>query len=98
MADEAGRRYGVSLQNTPWAAEVTKNRSFMVFNTVELVKELGAAPRISRILGGETVMIMNNLFGPCEYVDVMAPDWKPFLLFLQEGILLFPMCGISHCN
>ena len=76
MADEAGRRYGVSLQNTPWAAEVTKNRSFMVFNTVELVKELGAAPRISRILGGETVMIMNNLFGPCEYVDVMAPDWK----------------------
>ena len=28
------------------------------------------------IFRGETVMIMNNLFGPCEYVDVMAPDWK----------------------
>ena len=21
-------------------------------------------------------MIMKNVFGPCEYIDVMAPDWK----------------------
>ena len=31
LADEAGRRYGVSLQNTPWAGQVTKNRFFMAF-------------------------------------------------------------------
>lgn len=76
MADEAGRRYGVSLQNTTWTSEVTKNRSFMAFNTVELLNELNAAPYLSRMLGQEAVVIMKNVFGPCEYIDVMAPDWK----------------------
>lgn len=76
MADEAGRRYGVSLQNTSWADDVCKNRSFVVFNTVELLKELNTVPYISRMLGQEMVMIIKNVFGPCEYINAMAADWK----------------------
>lgn len=76
MADEAGRRYGVSLQNTPWAGEVTRNRSFIAFNTVELLKEINATPSLSRMMGQEIAMVMKNVLGPCEYIDAMAPDWK----------------------
>ena len=64
LADEAGRRYGVSLQNTPWAGQVTKNRFFMAFNAAQLVKDVQENPRLTLMLG------------PCDYMDVMAPDWK----------------------
>lgn len=75
LADEAGRRYGVSLQNTPWAGEVTKNRLFMTFNAAQLVKDVKGNPQLLRMLGGN-VATFNAILGPCEYVDLMAPDWK----------------------
>lgn len=75
LADEAGRRYGVSLQNTPWAGEVTKNRFFMVFNAAQLVREVRENPRLSRSLGSDAA-VFNAVLEPCDYVDVMAPDWK----------------------
>lgn len=75
-AVEAGRRFGVSLQNAPWAAEVTKNRCFMAFNTVELLKEVNEDVNLSRMIGQEMLIAMKNIIGPCEYVDVMAPDWR----------------------
>ena len=75
LADEAGRRYGVSLQNTPWAGQVTKNRFFMAFNAAQLVKDVQENPRLSRMLGSDAAMF-NAILGPCDYMDVMAPDWK----------------------
>lgn len=75
LADEAGRRYGVSLQNTPWAGEVTKNRFFMAFNAAQLAKDVQANPRLSRMLGSDATML-HAILGPCDYVDMMAPDWK----------------------
>ena len=53
LADEAGRRYGVSLQNTPWAGQVTKNRFFMAFNAAQLVKDVQENPRLTRMLGSD---------------------------------------------
>lgn len=75
LADEAGRRYGVSLQNTPWAGEVTKNRLFMAFNAAQLAKDLKDNPRLAYGLGGDAA-VFNAILAPCEYIDVMAPDWK----------------------
>lgn len=75
LAEEAGRRYGVSLQNTPWAGEVTKNRFFMAFNASQLVKEVQENPQLSRMLGSDAA-VFNAILGPCDYIDVMAPDWK----------------------
>ena len=75
LADEAGRRYGVSLQNTPWAGQVTKNRFFMAFNAAQLVKDVQENPRLTRMLGSDAAMF-NAILGPCDYMDVMAPDWK----------------------
>lgn len=75
LADEAGRRYGVSLQNTPWADEVTKNRFFMAFNAAQLVKNVKENPQLMRMLGSDAA-VFNAVLGPCEYIDVMAPDWK----------------------
>lgn len=75
LADEAGRRYGVSLQNTPWAGEVVKNRFFMAFNAAQLVKDVQENPRLSRMLGGDAA-VFNAILGPCDYIDVMAPDWR----------------------
>ena len=51
LADEAGRRYGVSLQNTPWAGEVVKNRFFMAFNAAQLVKDVQENPRLTPYAG-----------------------------------------------
>ena len=75
LADEAGRRYGVSLQNTPWAGEVVKNRFFMAFNAAQLVKDVRENPRLTRMLGSDAA-VFNAILGPCDYVDAMAPDWK----------------------
>lgn len=75
LADEAGRRYGVSLQNTPWADEVAKNRFFMAFNAAQLVKDVQQNPGLARMLGSD-VTLFNAILGPCEYIDLMAPDWK----------------------
>lgn len=75
MAEEAGRRYGVSLQNVPWAGEVTKNRSFMIVNMEELMKQLKTNPFLAKILGDKASML-NAILEPCEYVDAKAPDWK----------------------
>ncbi len=75
LADEAGRRYGVSLQNTPWAGEVVKNRFFMAFNAVQLVKDVQENPRLTRMLGSDAA-VFNAILGSCDYVDVMAPDWR----------------------
>ncbi|WP_455672806.1 DUF4836 family protein [Phocaeicola sp.] len=72
LADEAGRRYGVSLQNTPWAGEVTRNRFFMAFNAEQLLKD---APRMANMLGGNAALF-NAVLKSCEYIDIMAPDWK----------------------
>lgn len=75
LADEAGRRYGVSLQNAPWAGEVTKNRFFMAFNAAQLTRDIQDNPVLSRRLGSDAAMV-NAILGPCEYIDIMAPDWK----------------------
>ena len=75
LADEAGRRYGVSLQNTPWAGEVVKNRFFMAFNAAQLVKDVQENPRLTRMLGSDAA-VFNAILGSCDYVDVMAPDWR----------------------
>lgn len=75
LADEAGRRYGVSLRNTPWVGEVTKNRLFMAFNAAQLVKDIQENPQLSRMLG-DNAGIFNAILGPCDYMDAMAPDWK----------------------
>lgn len=75
LADEAGRHYGVSLQNTPWAGEVTKNRFFMVFNMVQLMQDIKENPQLARMMGGDMAML-NAILAPCEYIDAMAPDWK----------------------
>lgn len=75
LADEAGRRYGVSLQNTPWADEVTKNRFFMAFNVAQLVKEMQGNSGPARMTGSDAVMF-NAILGPCDYMDLMVPDWK----------------------
>lgn len=75
LADEAGRRYGVSLQNTPWAGEVTKNRFFMAFNVAQLVKEMQGNSGLARMTGSDAAMF-NAILGPCNYMDLMVPDWK----------------------
>ena len=74
LADEAGRRYGVSLQNTPWAGEVTKNRFFMAFHAAQLVREVQANPRFHLL--GNNAAVFNAVLGPCDYIDAMAPDWR----------------------
>ena len=56
LADEAGRRYGVSLQNTPWAGQVTKNRFFIAFNAAQLMKDVQENPRLTRMLGSDAAM------------------------------------------
>ena len=75
LADEAGRRYGVSLQNAPWADEVTGNRFFMAFNAAQLVKSFRENPNLARLLGGDAT-VFNAVLGPCEYIDMMVPDWR----------------------
>lgn len=75
MAKEAGRKYGASLQNAPWAGDVAKNRVFMAFNVVQLVQELSANPYLASRLGVDAAAI-NAVLGPCEYMDLMGADWK----------------------
>ena len=74
LADEAGRRYGVSLQNTPWAGQVTKNRFFMAFNAAQLVKDVQENPRLTRMLGSDAAMF--NAIRDLATIWMMAPDWK----------------------
>ena len=41
----------------------------------QLVKDVQENPRLTRMLGSDAAMF-NAILGPCDYMDVMAPDWK----------------------
>lgn len=75
LADEAGRRYGVSLQHTPWASEVTQHRFYLMLNAAQLQKDLQARPRLAYSLGGNPVMV-NAVLGACDYLTVGMVDWR----------------------
>ena len=47
----------------------------MAFNAAQLVKDVQENPRLTRMLGSDAAMF-NAILGPCDYMDVMAPDWK----------------------
>ena len=47
----------------------------MAFNASQLVKEVQENPQLSRMLGSDAA-VFNAILGPCDYIDVMAPDWK----------------------
>ncbi|MDE5676467.1 DUF4836 family protein [Phocaeicola sp.] len=75
LADEAGRRYGVSLQHAPWSGQLTCNRFFIALNTVQLLKDVQSNFLLGRMLGGR-VAVLNAVLGACDYMDVMIPDWR----------------------
>ena len=88
LADEAGRRYGVSLQNTPWAGQVTKNRFFMAFNAAQLVKDVQENPRLTRMLGSDAAI---------EAADIVLMDDEP--MQIAKAIRISRKCiGIVYQN
>ncbi len=77
LADEAGRRYGVSLANTPWADKVDDNHSFTVFNAGQIVEGLKANPLVSymmRSMKKETATVFAVL-SAVDYITSGASDW-----------------------
>lgn len=75
LADEAGRRYGVSLQQAPWGGQVAGNRFFMAFNAAQLAKDIRETPRLGRMLGSDAA-VFHAMLGSCDYIDVRMPDWR----------------------
>lgn len=75
LADEAGRRYGVSLQHAPWASEVTQNRFYLGINVAQLQQDIQTRPRLAYTLGGNP-MLMNLMLGACDYLTVSMSDWR----------------------
>ncbi len=75
LADEAGRRYGVSVQNAPWASEVKGNRFFAAFNVARLTDDLMKYPSLARHFGADATML-NVVLGLCDYITAEAPDWQ----------------------
>lgn len=76
LADEAGRRYGASLQNTPWAKDVKQNRVFMAFNAAQLAKDINGNPMMRSMMGSGNAALAGTVLNACDYIDLMAPDWK----------------------
>lgn len=75
LASEAGRQYNPSLKNVAWQNEVSKNRFFMAFNAEQLAREFSTNPNLAAMLGSDA-SIFSAVLTPCEYMDIMAPDWK----------------------
>ncbi len=69
MAKEALRRYGVSLNNSSWASEVSKNRIFMNVNSKDIYKDISFTTDYR-------LRIIAPALKYCDYINLMIPDWK----------------------
>lgn len=77
LAEEAGRRYGVSLQNLPWAGEVSKNRMYASVNFSKLQSDIKINPYLLSPLGDQqAIAVVKTLIGACETMNVCMPDWS----------------------
>ena len=84
LAEEAGRTYGVSLDNRPWASEARKNRLIGVINAASLMDEMRENPYAARTLAGkETWKLIDALTGGCEDIVLNAQKWEKFTLDIQ---------------
>ncbi len=75
LASEAGRRYGVSLRNAPWAGDVSDSRFFLLFNAAQLAEEMHEHPQMLYGTGVDGNMA-ELMLGLCDYVELAIPDWK----------------------
>lgn len=77
LAEEAGRRYGVSLQNLPWSGEVTDNRIYAAMNFSKLQSDIKLNPYLLSPLGNQQyIAVVKALVGACDFLNVSMPDWS----------------------
>lgn len=100
MADEAGRRYGVSLQNTLWADQVKDNRFFLTVNATQLAKWIDSRADIRRQLSGDATVV-TWVLNACDYLTLMLPGWQKAHLDIvtrdkETNVLRQIVCGLEN--
>ncbi|MGL4852390.1 MAG: DUF4836 family protein [Phocaeicola sp.] len=82
-ADEAGRRYGASLRNLPWASTAHENRFVTALNVNELIRQTHRSRYIEQQLGVSGKLFFDLLIEPCDYVTLSTPHTTEAILELS---------------
>lgn len=77
LAEEAGRTYGVSISNLPWAKEGKENRLFASMNLAMFRVDLKVKPYLLvPLVGAQTATLVKALLDECESMNAYVPDWS----------------------
>lgn len=75
LAEEAGRTYGASLRNRPWADEAMKSRMFVAVNLGAMSEDASALRLLASLFGGNAMML-KAVLSECETLTFGIPEWS----------------------
>ena len=87
LADEAGRNYGVSLQQKPWAANADKQRFLLVNQNLEFRNAIRSMKLVPGLVQMPGASILLAALTQSEAFTVSVPEWNAseFTFYLRDS-------------
>lgn len=77
LAEEAGRKYGVSVGTRPWAGEAKANRLFASVNLAKLRTDVKVNPYLLAPLGSQqAATVVKAVLDESDSMNASMPDWS----------------------